>query len=73
MLGPKEEIQEFAKKYGLRMAPYLTVFAEKLNAAHAGLCEAVVPPSSQLLGTTMRDLHMRRQFGIQIPRGLIGQ
>lgn len=66
MLGPKEEIQEFAKKYSLRMSPYLTVFAEKLNAAHSGLCEAVVPPSSQLVGTNLGDLHMRREYGIQV-------
>lgn len=66
MLGPKEEIQEFAKKYGLRMSPYLTAFAENLNPAHAGLCEAVVPPSSQLLGTNLKDLHMRHQYGIQV-------
>ena len=51
MLGPKDEITAFCKKYGLRMSPYLTAFAERLNPTHAGLCEAVVPPSSQLIGT----------------------
>jgi len=66
MLGPKEEIQEFSQKYGLRMSPYLTAFAEKVNVAHAGLCEAVVPPSSKLLGTSLNELHMRRQYGIQV-------
>lgn len=66
MLGPKDEIQEFAQKYGLRMSPYLTAFAERLNTAHAGLCEAVVPPSSQLLGTDLKDLHMRKEYGIQV-------
>jgi di/tricarboxylate transporter len=66
MLGPKEEINEFGQKYGLRVSPYLTAFAGKLNPAHSGLCEAVVPPSSQLIGTNLRDLHMRHQFGIQV-------
>lgn len=66
MLGPKEEIDEFAKKYGLKMTPYLTVFSDLINPAHAGLCEAVVPPSSQLLGTHLRELHMRQQYGIQV-------
>jgi di/tricarboxylate transporter len=66
MLGPREEVHEFAKKYGLRMSPYLTVFSERLNPTHAGLCEAVVPPSSQLIGTNLRDLHMRHQFGIHV-------
>lgn len=66
MLGPKEEIAEFARKYGLRMSPYLTAFAERLNPTHAGLCEAVVPPSSQLLGTNLADIHMRHHYGIQV-------
>ncbi|MBS0288911.1 MAG: anion permease [Proteobacteria bacterium] len=66
MLGPKEAIHEFAKKYGLRMSPYLTVFSERLNPTHSGLCEAVVPPSSQLIGTNLRDLHMRHHFRIQV-------
>ncbi|MGD9591425.1 MAG: SLC13 family permease [Candidatus Berkiella sp.] len=66
MLGPRDEIHEFAKKYGLRMSPYLTAFAERLNPTHSGLCEAVVPPSSQLIGTNLRDLHMRHHFGIQV-------
>ncbi len=66
MLGPRDEVHEFAKKYGLRMSPYLTAFAERLNPTHSGLCEAVVPPSSQLIGTNLRDLHMRHHFGIQV-------
>jgi di/tricarboxylate transporter len=66
MLGPKDEIAEFAKKYGLRMSPFLTAFAERLSTTQAGLCEAVVPPSSQLVGTSLGDLHMRREYGIQV-------
>ncbi|MFI4937396.1 MAG: SLC13 family permease [Candidatus Berkiellales bacterium] len=66
MFGPKEEIQEFAKKYGFRVSPYLSAFAERLNFANAGLCEAVVPPSSQLVGTNLKDIHMRREYGMQV-------
>lgn len=66
LLGSHLEIQEFAKKYSLRMSPYLMAFAEQLGPVYAGLCEAVVPPSSQLLGTNLSDLHMRRQYGIQV-------
>jgi di/tricarboxylate transporter len=66
MLGPKEEIEAFCHKYGLKLSPYVTVFAEHLNRAHAGLCEAVVPPSSQLIGTDLGSLHMRHHYGIQV-------
>ncbi len=66
MFGPKDEIEEFSKKYGLKMAPYLTTFSEDMNRATAGLCEAVVPPSSQLIGTHLGDIHMRQKYGIQV-------
>lgn len=66
MLGPRKEIANFAQKYGLRMSSCLTAFSEKLSAAQSGLCEAVVPPSSKLLGTGLNELHMRREYGIQV-------
>lgn len=66
MLGPKDEILTFSQKYGLRASSYLTAFSERLSPAHAGLCEAVVPPSSKLLGTGLGNLHMRKQYGIQV-------
>lgn len=66
MLGPKDEIAAFTHKYGLRLASCLTAFSEKINVSHAGLCEAVVPPSSKLLGVGLGELHMRRQYGIQV-------
>lgn len=64
--GPKAQGEIFAKRHGLRLSPYLTAFGETLNTLNAGLCEAVVPPSSKLIGTQLGDLHMRRQFGIQV-------
>jgi di/tricarboxylate transporter len=65
-VGPRESIEAFAKKYGLRISPYLTTFRESLNPAQAGLCEAVVPPSSSLIGRDLGNLHMRRNFDVQV-------
>ncbi|MFO1258257.1 MAG: SLC13 family permease [Gammaproteobacteria bacterium] len=65
-IGPREKIDAFAKKYGLRISPYLTAFKESLNPAQAGLCEAVVPPSSSLVGRDLANLHMRRNFAVQV-------
>jgi len=65
-LGPKSRGEAFAKQYGLRLSPYLTAFGESFNPLRAGLCEAVVPPSSSLIGTDFTELHMRREFGIQV-------
>lgn len=64
--GPKSQGEVFAKRYGIRMSPYLTAFGETLSPLNAGLCEAVIPPSSKLIGTDLKELHMRRQYGIQV-------
>ena len=64
-LGPKDKIEAFAQKYGLKLSPFLTNFRESLNPAVAGLCEAVVPPSSSLVGRDLSNLHMRRNFDVQ--------
>ena len=32
----------------------------------AGLCEAVIPPSSQFIGQEIRELHMRRNYKLHV-------
>lgn len=64
--GPKSQGESFAKRYGVRLSHYLTAFGDTLSPLKAGLCEAVIPPSSKLIGTDLNDLHMRRKFGIQV-------
>lgn len=66
IMGSKEGVNEFADKYGLKVAPKLTVFAEMIHPARAGLSEAVIPPSSQLVGQEARELHMRRNYKLQV-------
>lgn len=64
--GPKSQGEAFAKRYGVRISTYITAFGDTLSPLNAGLCEAVIPPSSKLIGTDLNELHMRRQFGIQV-------
>lgn len=64
IMGIKETVLEFSAKNHLKVAPRLTVFAESLHPIRAGLSEAVIPPSSQLIGQEVRELHMRRNHQI---------
>lgn len=66
IMGTKENVIEFTKKYGLRLFPRLNVFAELLHPVRAGLCEAVIPPSSSLIGHELRELHMRRNYELHV-------
>ena len=66
IMGHKNVMIPFAEKYGLKLAPRLNLFAELLHTTRAGLCEAVVPPSSQLIGCELRELHMKRTHQLNV-------
>lgn len=66
IMGHREVVAGFAERYNLKMMPRLNVFAEMLHPVRAGLCEAVVPPSSQLIGQELRELHMKRTHQVHV-------
>lgn len=66
MMGIKDKITIFADQVGLKLQPRLNTFAEMLHPVRAGLCEAVVPPSSQLIGRELRELHMKRTHQVHV-------
>jgi len=66
ILGTRENVRVWAEAYGLRLLPHLNLFADMLHPTRSGLCEAVVPPSSQLIGQEVRELHMRRNHHMHV-------
>lgn len=66
LMGNKEEILKFAHRYALKLEPQQKIFNEILHPARSGLCEAVIPPSSQLIGLPLRELHMKRNYNVQV-------
>lgn len=66
IMGHKEIVTDFAEKHGLKVKPRLNMFAELLHPVKAGLCEAVLPPSSQLIGRELRELHMKRTHQLHV-------
>lgn len=66
MMGYKDVVEEFAKNNGLKLYPRLNIFAEILHPVRAGLSEAVIPPSSKLIGQELRELHMRRNYELHV-------
>jgi len=66
MIGTKEQVSDFAKNHNLILESKLRLFAERLHPVRAGLCEVVVPPSSQLIGLELRELHMKRNYHVHV-------
>lgn len=64
--GPEDIVKAFAKKHALPYNKGYRNFADVLNPAVSGVCEVVIPPSSELLGQSYRELHMRRTYGANV-------
>lgn len=61
--SPKH-LEQFADHYGLEIRPNLQTFTEQLSPARAGIGEVVIPPGSQLIGKSARDVWMRKTYGV---------
>ena len=66
MMGPREQVADFAQNHFLRLSTRLRTFADLFNPSRAGISEAVVPPTSGFIGKTSAQLSLRKQLGISL-------
>ncbi len=64
ILASPEHLNVFVDRYNLTIRAGLESFVESLSAAKAGIGEVVIPPGSQLIGQSARDVWMRKTYGI---------
>ena len=64
ILGRRKVIQRMADDYGLEVLPELDIFAEAYAPTVAGVAEVVIPPDSDVIGKTARDVTMRKTYGL---------
>ncbi|NNE80437.1 MAG: SLC13 family permease [Silicimonas sp.] len=64
VIADSRAIAEFKDAFELPEASELETFAEALNPGKAGIAEVVIPPGSGVIGKTMRDLWMRKVYGL---------
>jgi len=64
IVASEEHLDHFVEKYGLKKRDSLRTFAEDLAATKAGIAEIVIPPGSNLVGKSARDVWMRKTYGI---------
>lgn len=66
LLGAPERLREFAAAGGLQLREELETFGEQLSPAKAGIAEVVIPPGSDLIGKSARDVWMRKTYGLSM-------
>ncbi|MFZ5658189.1 MAG: SLC13 family permease [Pseudomonadota bacterium] len=66
VMGPRQQVVDFAQAQYLRMSSRLRHFADLFNPARAGISEAVVPATSRYLGRTAGELQLRRKDGLSL-------
>jgi len=64
VFGRQEDVERAAREMGWHLKDDLEFFAEMLSPNNCGIVEAVIPPNSKLVGTTLRELHFRKTFGV---------
>ncbi len=66
VMGPREQVGEFALRNHLRLQPRLRTFGNLFNPTRAGISEVVIPPGSRLIGQSIGAARLRQRFGISV-------
>ena len=62
----QDNLDHFIQKYNLIRRAQLRTFVEDLASNKAGIAEIVIPPRSNLIGKSARDIWMRKTYGISM-------
>ena len=58
------DLAHFIEKYSLKLRSELRTFSDALAPTKSGIAELVIPPGSNLIGKSARDVWMRKTYGI---------
>ena len=64
VMASDEVIDTFVEANQLITRPQLAVFSEVLAVNKAGIAEIVIPPNSEVIGKTARDIWLRKTHGL---------
>jgi len=66
VLGPRDQVNDFAQNQLLRVQSRLRQFGDMFNPGRAGISEAVIPPNSRYVKRVLGDIRMRKHYGISV-------
>lgn len=64
VMAADDKLKNLVKRNNLSLHDKLDVFGEVLAVNKAGIAEVVIPPDSELIGKSARDVWMRKQYGL---------
>ncbi|GBE08694.1 citrate transporter [bacterium BMS3Bbin11] len=64
ILSSPVNLKNFAEAYDLIIRDEIEIFSESLATTKAGIAEVVIPPGSNLIGKSARDIWLRKVYGI---------
>ncbi|MET0048088.1 MAG: SLC13 family permease [Sedimenticola sp.] len=64
VVADPNDLDHFVEKYNLKKRRELRTFPESLSASKSGIAEVVIPPGSNLIGKSARDVWMRKTYGL---------
>ena len=64
IISESEDLSSFLETFDkLQKRPSLQTFAEELSPSKSGIAEVVIPPGSNMIGKSARDVWMRKTYG----------
>jgi di/tricarboxylate transporter len=66
VMGAAEAVDRLVAEQGLEARAELQLLEDTLSATRAGIAEVVVPPGSELVGQSSRDVALRRTYGLSL-------
>ncbi len=65
LIGPEAGVQQFARDFGLRATPARRCFQPLRDAENVGFAELVMLPRAPLSGKSLREIALRRAYGVE--------
>jgi len=66
VLGHRQVIEDFANDFNFLIDPEMHIFRSDFEVDKSGIAEIVIPPNSRLIGTTAREVNLRKNFGLNL-------
>ncbi|MBN2257703.1 MAG: anion permease [Anaerolineaceae bacterium] len=65
LLGNEENVKEFASTYNLIHQEKAYRFSNLNDPERAGFAEVIIPPSSEMIGQTIRQFSLRKRYAVE--------
>ncbi|MES9879408.1 MAG: SLC13 family permease [Sedimenticola sp.] len=64
VVAAPDDLKTMVQALGLKLRKTMRTFVDDLSSRKAGIAEVVIPPGSQLIGKSARDVWMRKVYGL---------